>query len=162
MKIIYGKLRELLPSLNRRRITWRMIQRANRKLGALLFNIPLQLDGYFVPASLSESGKPEIYINSNLSEDLQIATTVHEVKHAALDQPLGKVLFSFRGEWTTAARREIEEYRRYEFEACAMGAIALLPEKKLRHASHGLFDPEDEFIEDVWRIRLILREQYGI
>ena len=162
MKIIYGRLKEFLPSLNRRKITWRMIQRACRRLGAKLFNIPLRLDGYFVPANLSESGLPEIYVNSRLAENLQIATSVHEIKHAVFDTAKRSILFSYRAEWTVAARRELEEYRRYEFEACAMGAIALLPEKKLKHASRGFFDLEDEFIEDVWRIRLLLREIYGI
>lgn len=162
MKIVFEKLKEYLPSLNRRRITWRMIQRACRKLGAMLFNVPLRLDGYFVPAIMSESGQPEIYVNSNLSEDLQIATAVHEIKHAAIDAPLNRILFSFREEWTAAARREIDEYQKYEFEACAMGAISILPEKKLKRASRGLYDPEDEFIEDVWRIRLRVFFLYGV
>ena len=162
MLLIYKKLKELFPSLNKRKITWRMISRACKKIGARLFCIPLRLDGYFVPAKLSESGAPEIYVNSNLSEDMQIATAVHEVKHAAFDQPRGAILFSYRGEWTAAARREIDELRRFEYEACAMGAIALITEKKLKHASRGLFDVDDEFIEDVWRIRMHVREAFGI
>jgi hypothetical protein len=36
----------------------------------------------------------------------------------------------------------------------------LLPLPKLRHASLGLFDADDEFIAEVWRIRLILREDH--
>lgn len=162
MILIFQKLKDLLPSLNKRRITWRMIHRACRQLKALIFNIPLRLDGYFVPASLSVSGQPEIYINSCLSENLQIATAVHEIKHAVLDYPIEQILFSFRGEWTAAALRQLEERRRYEFEACAMGALALLPEKKLERASRGLFDTEDEFLDDIWRIRLHLRQMYGI
>lgn len=159
---IYQELKKYLPSLNRRRITWQMVQRACKKIGALLFNIPLRLDGYFVPAELTLSGKPEIYVNARLSEDLQIATAVHELKHAVFDNATTKISFSIRGEWTTAARREFEEHRRYEYEACAMGAISLLPKNKLRFASRGLFEPEDEFLDDVWRIRLNCREVYGI
>ncbi len=73
MKTVYKRMRELFPSLNKNRITWRMVASACKKVGALLFNIPLRLDGYFVPSELSESGKPEIYVNSRLPEDLQIA-----------------------------------------------------------------------------------------
>lgn len=139
-----------------------MIKRACNKIGALLFCIPLKLDGYYIPPELSESGKPEIYVNSKLSEDLQIATAVHEIKHAAFDYPLESILFSYRKEWTNAARRELETLRRYELEACAMGSLALIYEEKLKHASRGLFDEDDEFIADVWVIRLNLRVDYGI
>jgi hypothetical protein len=162
MILIYERMKNLLPSLNRRRITWRMIVRAVNKLGAKLFCLPLRLDGYFVPSSISESGKPEIYINSRLSDDLQIATAVHEIKHGAFDFDLGVVLFSYRREWTAAARRGWDQYHKFEFEACAMGAMALLPETKLKHASRGLFDETDEFLEDLWKIRLYTRENYRI
>ena len=139
-----------------------MIKRACNKINALLFCIPLKLDGYFIPSELSGSGKPEIYVSSRLSEDLQIATAVHEIKHAVFDYPLESILFSYRREWTIAARRQFEEYRRYEYEACAMGSLALLPEIKLKRASRGLFDEDDEFIADVWLIRLDLRVNHGI
>lgn len=139
-----------------------MVRSACKKIGALLFCVPLSLDGYFVPPGLSESGKTEIYVNSRLSEDLQIATAVHEIKHAAFDYPLEEILFSYRGEWTIAARYQMEKYRRYEYEACAMGALALITEPRLKHASRGLFDVDDEFIADVWLIRLDVRSTHGI
>lgn len=139
-----------------------MIKRACNKIGARLFCIPLKLDGYYIPPELSESGKPEIYVSSRLSEDLQIATAVHEIKHAVFDYPLESILFSYRREWTIAARWELEKHRRYELEACAMGAVALITEKRLEHASRGLFEVDDEFIADVWAIRLALRSDFGI
>jgi hypothetical protein len=162
MVTTYQRLKELFPSLNRRRITWRMVQRAARKLDAPLFCRPLKLDGYFVPAGASLSGRPEIYVNVRLSEDLQIATAVHEIKHAAFDRAPGRILFSHRREWTRAARRELEQHDRAEFEACAMAVLALLPVPRLRRASLGLFEADDEFIVDLWRIRLDVREIYGI
>lgn len=162
MKQILKRLRKYLPSLNKKRITWRMVERACRKLNALLYCIPLRLDGYYVPSELSESGKDEIYVNSNLSEERQIATAVHEIKHCAFDYPIGQILFSYRKEWTEAARRQLDEHRRYELEACAMGAVSILPVAKLKKASRGLFDTEDEFLDDLWSIRLRLRHEFGI
>jgi Zn-dependent peptidase ImmA (M78 family) len=162
MKSSLSIMRKYLPSLNRRPITWRMIVRAARKLSAQVFCIPLKLDGYFVPAHLSLSGQPEIYVNSRLSEVRQIATAVHELAHTILHFALDRVLYSYRADWTVAARRTAERLVYYEQEACAFGAIALLPERKLRFASFGLFDPDDEFMHDIWRIRLQLRAMYGI
>jgi Zn-dependent peptidase ImmA (M78 family) len=161
MRQIFEGMQKILPSLNKKRITWRMIAIAKNKVGALLFCVPLKKDGYFVPSDASESGKPEIYINSNLSEDIQIATSVHELKHAIFDSDRS-ILFSNRKDWTQAARREKEEFDNFEFQACAMGALSLIPEIKLKHASRGLFDVEDEFIDDVWQIRLKLRYGYAI
>lgn len=162
MKTTFLLMKKLIPFFNRRRVTWQRIEKACRKLKALLFCKPLNFDGYFVPPDISASGKPEIYVNCKLSEDRQIATAVHELKHSLLDSSRNKMLFSFRKDWTVAARREWEEEQKFEVEACAMGAIALLPEKKIRNASRGLFDEEDEFIEDIWKIRLYTREIYGI
>jgi Zn-dependent peptidase ImmA (M78 family) len=157
---VFLEIRKLLPSLNKKRITWRMIVRAVNKLKAKLFCIPMQLDGYFIPPEISRSGRPEIYVNARLAEDLQIATAVHELKHARFDTLAGSVLYSFREAWTTATRRHLEKWRQYEYEACAMGALALLPKQKLKHAGRGLFDPEDDFLDEIWRIRFDLRERF--
>ncbi len=162
MVLIFKRLQEFLPSLNKRKITWRMIIRACRKIGAKLFCIPLKLDGYFIPETLSESNKPEIYVNANLSEDLQIATAVHEMKHAIFDTNFNSILFSYRQEWSYATNKIISERRKHELEACAMGAMALITERKLEKATRGLFDIDDEFIEQIWKIRLSVREVYGI
>jgi hypothetical protein len=64
--------------------------------------------------------------------------------------------------WRMVVRRHLEKWRQYEYEACAMGALALLPRPKLKYASRGLFDPEDEFMDEIWRIRFDLRERFPV
>lgn len=159
---VFDRMKILFPSLNKKRITWLMVVRAVNKLEAKLFCLPLRLDGYFIPAGISVSGKSEIYVNSKLPENIQIATAVHEVKHAAFDTSIGEILFSFRKDWTIANRRKLERHQHHEFEACAVASIALLPEKKLEKASRNLFDEEDEFLSNIWKIRLFTREKFGV
>ncbi len=155
-------MRELLPSLNKKRITWQIIKKTWNKIVALLFLVLLRLDGYFIPPGRSKSGKPEIYVSSRLSADLQIATAVHEIKDAVFDNPLESILFSYRSKWATAARRHLGKHRRHEYEPCTMGALTLITELRLRHASRGLFDEDDEFITDAWTIRLVPQMEHGI
>jgi Zn-dependent peptidase ImmA (M78 family) len=153
---------QILPNLNKKKITWRNIAKACKAVNAEIYNIPLNFDGYFVPLQNSLSHQNEIYINSNLCESHQIATAVHELKHAVIDTAIGEILFSYRHDWTTADRQQIEQFQHYEFEACAISAIAILPAKDLHHATRDLFEIEDEFADNLWRIRMFTREKYGI
>lgn len=144
-------MREIFPVLNKRIITESMVRKACARLDTSLFYRPLNLDGYFVPKSIA--GRQEIYINSRLSSEWQIVTAVHEIKHAALDIESDRVL--------TSHHHGLKNSKGAEFEAYAISSIALLPEPKLIGASRGLFDAEDEFLTDLWRIRLRVHDLYG-
>lgn len=150
----FQRMRELFPVLNRRAVTDAMVRRACKRLDTLLFYQPLRLDGYFVPASVSASGQQEIYVNSRLTPAGQLVAAVHEVKHAALDVEADRVLASSHKGLATAKHGP-------EFDAYAISAIALIPESKLINASRGLFDVEDEFLTDLWRVRLKVHDLYG-
>lgn len=154
-------MREIFPLLNKRCITEEMVLGACKKLDTLIFFFPLNLDGYFVPISVSPSGKQEIYVNSQLSPVRRIATAVHEIKHAALDVSSNSVLRSHHHGLTVSLRRDQELLHAAEYEAYAMSALAVIPEPKLIKAERGLFDPEDEFLEDLWTIRAELQTSYA-
>lgn len=147
-------MRELFPVLNERVITEPMVRRACKKLATDIFYRPLNLDGYFVPQSISLSGKQEIYINSRLTTTRQMVTAVHEIKHAALDVESDRIL-------TSHHRGLAQATQGAEFDAYAISSIALIPEPRLVRASRGLFDVEDEFLDDLWRIRLKVHELFG-
>lgn len=157
----FHKMREIFPLLNKRAITEEMVQRAAKALDTHIFYLPLNLDGYFVPRSVAPSGKQEIYINARLSPERQIAAAVHEIKHAAVDISSNAVLRSHHHGLTVSLRRDRDSLQAAEYGAYAMSAIALIPEPKLIKASRGLFDPEDEFLEDLWRIRVELQNLHG-
>lgn len=158
----FQRMRELFPELNRYSVTEKMVRRASRSLDTPIFYEPLNLDGYFIPASISLTGKQAIYLNSKATIERQIASAVHEMTHAAVHTSSGSILCSHRLGLTDALYRDRERLRSLEFDAYAISAIALIPLQKLMRASRGLFEAEDEFIEDLWQLRIQIFNLYKI
>lgn len=120
-------------------------------------------DGYYVPASKSPTGKAYIIINASLPEREQIKTLIHELTHHFCHSALNLVLVSRRSlteeDFMAKQQRWIRE--KHEREADAIAAIAMIPECDLKHASMSLFDPADIATQEIWMIRLYVRENFG-
>lgn len=162
MRLIFERMKAIFPRLNQLPVTLNRIKTAARENHVELFFTEMKYDGAFFPASVSASGKPEIFINNTLSEKRQIGTGVHEFSHMGGHSRLNRVLYSCHRTWNFDEKQEIFLRRKHEFEAHAMGALALFPAPRLHKGAFDLWDEFDDYLLEVWRLRIYLRKTYGI
>ena len=164
MKLILDRMRLILPTINKYPQSLKRLIRGALENYAELYFVPMSFDGYFVPAHLSPTGNPQIYINSRLSEDAQRIALAHELTHLACHARTDRILFNCpqSHDFTDiASKLALNEVDQQEFEAQSIGVLALFPAPSLqRTAQLDLFDstePEKRVIE-AWMLRLELRE----
>lgn len=67
----FERMRELFPVLNKRVVTDAMVRRACGDLETDLYYQPLALDGYFVPKSVSPSGRLRVYVTRTSQSSIE-------------------------------------------------------------------------------------------
>jgi hypothetical protein len=129
MNLAYSRLKEILPKLNEEVITPETIFAAFKTLDIEYHELSLKENGYYVPASESETGKDYVFLKRGLTQFLWHETLAHESIHSFIHIP---VLFLLR---------------KHELEAEVLALICMMPITDLKRLNKIKGQLDDESYE---------------